>query len=125
MLTQYLTEQDLHCTARLLQSYTFYGSPFESCEYCQYYYECCKSKLLSNYMQTRRKLQAVTGVYLSPMQLDDLKAFESWQFLYPEKVELIYPASERKKKQEEYLEMKEIVKRIQTKKDRYLNEYKV
>lgn len=122
---QDLTEQDLHCTARLLQAYTFYNSPFESCEYCQYYYECCKSRLLNNYMKTRRKLQAVTGVYLSPMQLDDLKAFESWQLLYPEKVELIYPASERKKKQEEYLDMKEIVKRIQTKKDRYLNEYKV
>ncbi len=65
-----LSDKDLHCCARILQSIMFaptiyeYGyDPFYACKYCKYANECVEDDILFN--GTRQRLQALTRVNLN------------------------------------------------------------
>ena len=70
-----LTDKDLHCCARILQSIMFapkeYNeagisydyNPFYACDYCKYVHSCMNNHILFD--GTRERLQALTGVDLS------------------------------------------------------------
>ena len=90
-----LTDKDLHCMSRLIQSSMFAEGEniFYGCRYCKYGLECkeCIQKRQALYdIKLRKKLQKLTGVDLSPYQPEELeKKFypASFQALYPKDYE--------------------------------------
>jgi len=62
-----LTEQDLHCAARLLQSIFFgQGNHFMGCRFCKY--SCIETGNLNHFRVLLDKLDNITGVDLSPVE---------------------------------------------------------
>lgn len=86
-----LTDKDLHCVSRLIQSAMFAenGNTLYGCRYCKYGLECKDNTLKREELydtRLRKKLQELTGVDLSSYQPEDLeKKFypASFQDLYP------------------------------------------
>lgn len=68
LLTQ-LTEKDIHCMARIIQSSVFAeGWVFCGCQYCKYWEEECKKTLKTgklHYYVIMEKLQQITGLDMS------------------------------------------------------------
>lgn len=63
-----LTEKDIHCIARIIQSSVFaHGWIFCGCQFCKYWEEC--EKTLKNgrlhYDVIMKKLQQITGLDMS------------------------------------------------------------
>ena len=65
-----MSDQDLHCIARLLQSTVFADSIFYGCQYCKYYNNCFPDGTMKNndmhYDKIMKKLQDITGIDTSP-----------------------------------------------------------
>ena len=65
-----LSDQDLHCITRLLQSTIFADSIFYGCQYCKYYNSCFPDGTMKNndmhYDKIMKKLQDITGIDTSP-----------------------------------------------------------
>lgn len=61
-----LSDQDLNCITRLLQSVLFADSLFYGCNYCKYRNECFNGNKPENMYidKLRRKLQDITGLDL-------------------------------------------------------------
>jgi len=89
-----LTDKDLHCISRLIQSAMFAEGEniLYGCRYCKYSVECGNSISKREglyYTKLRKKLQKLTGVDLSPQELELEKKFypASFQALYPKEYE--------------------------------------
>ena len=62
-----LSEKDLHCIARMLQSALFADNIFYGCNFCNYKNECFTGNIFDmNDTNVRKKLQEITGVDLGP-----------------------------------------------------------
>ncbi len=64
-----LTDKDLHCVSRLLQSSIFAESIFYGCNYCKYKNDCFDEAEPKEEMyidMLRQKLQDITGIDLDP-----------------------------------------------------------
>lgn len=65
-----MSDQDLHCVTRLLQSALFADSIFYGCQYCKYYNNCFPDGTIKNhdmhYDKIMKKLQDITGIDTSP-----------------------------------------------------------
>lgn len=65
-----MSDQDLHCVTRLLQSALFADSIFYGCQYCKYYNNCFPDGAIKNhdmhYDKIMKKLQDITGIDVSP-----------------------------------------------------------
>ena len=61
-----LTDKDLHCIARMLQSVLFAENIFYGCNFCKYKNECFQGNTVNNMNDThvRKKLQEITGINL-------------------------------------------------------------
>lgn len=89
-----LTDKDLHCISRLIQSAIFAEEEniLYGCRYCKYSLEC-RDRILNRKglynTELRKKLQKLTGVDLSPQELELEKKFypASFQALYPKEYE--------------------------------------
>lgn len=77
-LQKELTEQDIVCMARVLQSTIFKDSLFWGCRYCKFYDSCYEvdekkaSKLAGHFNTLRENLERITGVYLGMVHDDRL-----------------------------------------------------
>ena len=63
----YLSEQEAHCVARLLQGAWYGKNSLDACNYCKF--QCCKDdaeKKLIGFENIRKRLTEETGVDLSP-----------------------------------------------------------
>lgn len=59
-----LTEQDLHCIARILQGVIFEDSLFFGCNYCHFQKECQKGGECAGHFDViRKKMERITGLY--------------------------------------------------------------
>lgn len=69
-----LTEQDLHCMARILQSRIFVPNEtlYYGCQYCKYSYDCLINKN-NNFSKLRKRLEDATGVYLGYLKYSNLE----------------------------------------------------
>lgn len=80
-----MSDQDLHCVTRLLQSALFADSIFYGCQYCKYYNNCFPDGAIKNhdmhYDKIMKKLQDITGIDVSPCcNPDNLEAkFKGYQ----------------------------------------------
>ena len=62
-----LSEKDLHCIARLLQSTVFAGDLFFGCNFCMYQCFGESGVPAKNYSAVMEKLQGITGVDMNPL----------------------------------------------------------
>lgn len=67
-----LTEQDLHCMARILQGIIFEDSLFFGCNYCRFRNDCQKDEEYAKHFDTiRKKMERITGLYLGHLYNPD------------------------------------------------------
>ena len=59
-----LSEKELYCMARLLQSMIFFKEIFHCCKYCKYEPECVQTFPKMEFDLLRKNLDKETGVYL-------------------------------------------------------------
>lgn len=69
MKTQELTEKDIHCITRLLQSSIFADGVFYGCQHCKYWKNGCEQSYKNengkmHYDNVMSKLQRITGLYM-------------------------------------------------------------
>lgn len=76
-----ISEKDLYCIAKILQSSLFGQSQFDGCEFCRY--QChvqCENKVIAlapNYEKVIFRLQDITGIDFGVWEKDVLKRLEN------------------------------------------------
>lgn len=104
MNNNYLTDQDLHCIARFIQSVIFKDHMLYGCQYCKYSLVC--GELLKvgsriHYDDIRTKLEEMTGIDLGYANTKNKFLASSFQKLYPERYKKIMEDSQKEVCKEE------------------------